>query len=265
MHAQASRARHGAALALALALGAGPAVAQGTDISVLDRAYAAGDYKGLTQLLTAPATAETRAAQIGWERRKLDAGASVLIGYAYLDTTSRASLAAPQDAMLKRTSVVAALYLASVIVIDGQRCQDASAVAHRIDQALVQGRVAWLNLRALPPADRGAIADEVVAWEGRTAPLRKPDTVLCDSGLAAIQSGLARGTSHTVVGPNGGKTVMVDPAPDFKVAFVDEAAAALKMAEQRRQLRPSLIDIMDKVSAQPAAPPPPAATPAPAH
>lgn len=145
------------------------------------------------------------------------------------------------------TAGLMSLYGYEQIVIDGAKCDDRTAPAHRIEQ-LLGSRAATLAFLKGQPADlKAKIVDIAIAFEQKTAPLRKDDDLICRDGLQQMQAGIERGKQHEVPATPGqfGKTVAVEPPPDWSPKFVSPDVYGPMQKEARSQMRTSLLKIIE--------------------
>src|SRR5208337_4336523 len=146
-----------------------------------------------------------------WMKTKLVSSGSYLIALLYardLWLVGSAVPAADPNKDLRISSGAVTLYVYAIITIDGQKCEDRSAPAHRLDQ-LFQARKETLNyVKALPEDLKTKVINLAVSLEAKTAAARRDDDLVCRDGMAQIRAGLDHGVKHDAPTPPGqvGKT-----------------------------------------------------------
>ena len=91
---------------------------------------------------------------------------------------------APTGDQLKQSAGAMLLYAFVLVEIDAPQCADATAPGHHMDQLAALGRPIFAYMMSLPAGERMKLGDTALALEVATAPLRRPDEVLCSNGLA---------------------------------------------------------------------------------
>ncbi len=211
----------------------------------LDALLAAHDWTGLTAALSHAKTADQFGQQMDWMRAKLMAGAGSLLGFFYSrdlwNAGQQAQSSDPTDD-LRVTAGLFTLYTLELIIIDGEKCADRSAPAHRLDQLMENNRPALLFLKSQPAKVKTKVIDLALAIERQTAPLRTNDEVLCRSGLDEIQAGLDAGKVKETPSPEGGagKSYEVTAPPNYKPKFLPPSVYEPAQRKARDAMRSNL-------------------------
>jgi hypothetical protein len=185
-----------------------------------------------------------------WQRSKFLAGATAFINFSYIANLDRVSTALGdvRGAEMKKTAILMLLYTYEVILIDGTKCKDVSAPAHRKDQLLMTFPNVAKSIAAISDADMDTLVKRAIKWEGLTAPRRADDDFLCRNGLVEMQAAMTKygkdATREVPTPPGGvGKTMEVKTDPDYKPEFLGTEVWSPKQAE----LRASMPDILSKL------------------
>jgi hypothetical protein len=243
-HTVQASARLAASIATALMIGthgcfAQPAPGDGD----LDSLLAAKDWNKLATALSRPDRDEK--VSLDWMKAKLLSGGWYLVSVLYArDLWSIGTQTKVDDPQkdLRLTAGMVTLYTAAVILVDGSKCDDQTAPAHRMDQ-LLQARAATLAfMKEQPPATKQKAIELAVALEAKTAAARGSDDLVCRDGMAQIRAGLERGTQHPVPTAPGavGKSVAVEAPPDWRPTILSEQDYAPKQEAVRAKLKPTL-------------------------
>jgi hypothetical protein len=209
----------------------------------LDSLLAAKDWNKLSTALSRPDRDEKKS--LDWMKAKLLSGGWYLVSVLYArDLWSISTQARVDDPEkdLRLTAGMVALYSAAVILVDGSKCDDQTAPAHRMDQ-LLQARAATLTfMKQQPPATKQKAIELAVALEAKTAAARGSDDLLCRDGMAQIRAGLERGTQHPVPTAPGavGKSVAVEAPPDWRPTILPEQDYVPKQEAARAKLKATL-------------------------
>lgn len=222
------------------------------DKAALDEMVAKEDWAGLNKRLQAALTVQ----DLDWEKDKVVNGGNVLLGMHYVNTLWRISGAVkPIDRdPLRQSAVAFALYDLAVAMVDGARCEDATAPSHRLEQFAALWAEVLKYGRSMPDNAKNAARTVSVKLEWATAPVRANDPVLCAGGLAQMQAGIAAGTAKEVPTPPGGlgKTYEVARPADFQTRYLPEDQWKPE-AEKRRAALPAMIDkLLEAPTAKPA-------------
>lgn len=230
----------------------------------LDAALARADGSILT-VLRAQSDAGQVYQDLNWERARIYDGAGLAVSLAYMEDLWRVAPHLPTNStrangdtpdQIKQTAVAFALYNLALIRLDGARCADSTAPAHRLDQlAQTTGPIIAYG-RTLSAAERGRVVTVAVNVERASAPARKDDPLLCRGGLAEIQSGLAANGDKSLPRSKEpgyvGSVARVPDAPGYKPAFVPPDVWVSKQQRIRLPLRAELEGIITpKASSEP--------------
>jgi len=182
--------------------------------------------------------------KVEWLRARIPDGGPTLLGLSAVRDTWRIGINLKEPDPNKDYRIIAGmltLYTYEQIIIDGAKCEDQSAPAHRVEQLLQFGGPALAYLKTQSNEFVAHIVDNAIALEKKTVPLRKEDDLLCRDGLAQMKAGMERGKQHEVPTQPGhiGKTTEVEPPPDWAPTFLppekykpvqDKARAGIKSA-----------------------------------
>jgi len=222
----------------------------------LDTLLATKQYLQLGQILRQTSTADAIVLNMNWQSEKMLAGASAFINFSYPWDLWRMGEAAPapQGAELKAMAVLVVVYGLALIAIDGVKCQDVSAPAHRRDQLFTTFPHIWKHVPTLPAERRTQIVQTALRLEQSTAARRVDDDFLCRDGLDQMQHALARNAGKPLqeappAPGQPGKTMIVPPAPDYQPKFHLRDAWLWKQADARAAMPKTLSDLMEKMAA----------------
>jgi len=225
-----------------------PAAALPTNAE-LDALLEARDWSRLSPLVlgqTRDAASFRR--RLDWLHVKLDSGAGFLVAYAYMRNLWVVGSAAKIDDPgndLRVTAGMMALYAYELIMIDGAKCEDRSAPGNRLNQLLTLNPATFSFLKSRPNELKEKIVTTAVAFEKRTAPLRRDDDLLCRDGMDQMRAGIERGTQQEV--PNRGhygKTVEVTPPSDWTPKFVPPQTYVPIQNGARATMRETLLKLI---------------------
>ena len=229
------------------------------DAGELDTLLRQDKLGALSNRLRTASTAQAILQDMDWEQAQILDGAGFIISYAYLFDLWRLGSALPGEKgnELKQSAGMMFLYNLDLITLDGLKCEDATAPAHRRDQLFSQNPALIAYMRSLPRATRMTFGTISLGIEAATAPLRKDDPVLCSGGLAQMSQSLqAQAGKPLQQVPNApgavGKTYAVPPAPGYQPRFTPEAEWRAKQAVARQKLAPSLTRLLTLPSDTPA-------------
>jgi hypothetical protein len=148
---------------------------------------------------------------------------------------------------MRMTAGMITLYTYEIIVIDGAKCEDQSAPGHRVEQILSARRETLAYLKQLPPEWKNSVVNIAIAFEKKTANLRREDDLICRGGLEEYRVGSERGTQHEVPNTEGyyGKTVDVRPPADWVPNFVAPAVYQPLQEKARADMRAMLLQLIE--------------------
>jgi hypothetical protein len=243
-HTVQASARLAASIATALLIGTLGSFAQSAPgDGDLDSLLAAKDWNKLGAALSRPGRDERRS--LDWMKAKLLSGGWYLVSVLYERDLwvigNQAKVDDPQKD-LRLTAGMVTLYSAAVILVDGAKCEDQTAPAHRMDQ-LLQARGATLAfMKQQSLATRQKAIELATALEAKTAAARGSDDLVCRDGMAQMRAGLERGTQHKVPTAPGavGKTIAVEAPPDWRPTILPEQDYLPKEEAARATLKATL-------------------------
>jgi len=226
------------ALVALLLLLAAPAGAQSPTLAELDRLYAAGQYREVTQrMFAARDNAEARAI-LGWAQARVQSAAPHVIAVAYADLLWQIGEGQGSDALREESGLVL-IYSVLAIGVDGAKCADATAPDARVRQIL-STRQAWLEFARARPADRRAyMRNSAVALEQSTAARRPEDRDICAAGDDEIARQLA--TPGTVARERplkpgeARRTIDIEPGPTYRPRFLGPESWHPRQSQVRAQ------------------------------
>src|SRR3954464_5323609 len=142
--------------------------------AALDALLETRQYTKLGATIQSAARPEDVTSDLNWLKDKMMSGetAWVTMLYARLLWAVSEGLPPETQSQLKQTSAMATLYAYAAIQIDGARCGDRSAPAHRSQQLAAWNKEVWSFLASRREADRSTIVRLVPALEKRTAARR---------------------------------------------------------------------------------------------
>jgi hypothetical protein len=143
------------------------------------------------------------------------------------------------------------LYSYELVVLDGTKCTDSTAVGHRMDQLTAGNAEAWAYVSQIPEDMRAKIVWLALQLETHTAPMRKNDDVLCQGGLTQMIAGLAAAAKsgqapQEVPNQPGmiGKSYAVAPPKDFQIGYASPETWRPAQARLRETMSARLSSIM---------------------
>ncbi len=232
----------------ALAIGTSACFAQSApEVGDLDSLLAAKDWNKLGAALSSPDRDEKKSLE--WLDAKLLSSGLYFVSWLYArelwSDANQATVGTLQRDM-RLTAGAVTLYTAAVILVDGSKCEDQTAPAHRMDQ-LFQARAGTLAfMKQQQPANKQTAIDFAVALEAKTAAARGSDDLVCRDGMAQMRAGLERGIQHPVPNAPGavGKTVAVEAPSDWRPTILPEQNYIPKQEIARAKLRAMLANLV---------------------
>ena len=215
--------------------------------AALEAVLATKDYKKLGATILSVSRPEDLRSDLDWLKDKMMSGqtAWVTILYARLLWSASENLAPETQSQLKQTAAMATLYAYAAIQIDGERCGDRSAPAHRLQQLMAWNPDIWPFIGSLPETDRSMIVKLVPLLERRTAARRDEQgdvEFLCRSGLEETTYSLQHGGSREVAARPGQIGRQIELYGDGKYKPSERPLAEWKAeAETRRAALPGTI------------------------
>lgn len=214
----------------------------------LEQAWGQRDYEQFGRILLTARDGIELLRTASWMRERVLAGDGAFMVRAYAGALWRA-VGATDAATVKETVAVMAVYLNSLIVLDGLKCEDRSAVLERLQQVTAETRSVLDFMRALPDDRRAFVLETAFRIEEKLADKRGDDDWICRAGLKAMMSALKRGTpAQTVPTPPGqiGTTIQVQPDPAYEPVFRPRAEwepeQRARRPEMRAAMRASLLE-----------------------
>jgi hypothetical protein len=185
-----------------------------------------------------------------WLHTRLDAGGGLLLGLLYardLWVVGNSQHVADPAKDMRVTAGMIALYTYELIVIDGAKCADKSAPGNRLTQLLNARRDTLAYLKQLPQEWKNTVVKIAIAFEKKTAKLRREDDLICRGGLEEYRAGLERGTQREVPNTDGhvGKTVDVRPPADWMPDFVAPSVYQPLQEKARGDMQSTLLRLIE--------------------
>jgi hypothetical protein len=215
----------------------------------LDALLAARNWDRLVTAFEGLKSDESLVRALDWLDARINSGGGSLLGFLYSrflwDLGSAQNVNDPdKDPRLRAGLMV--LYTLQLIIIDGTKCADQSAPGHRIDQLLADYGPVIQYLKTKRAKFKAKVIDAAIALEKRTAPLRKDDDLLCRGGLEEMMAGIEAGRAKQVPTPPDqiGKTIVVDPPPDYAPKFVAPQTYKPMQAKARSEIRSDLLKML---------------------
>lgn len=210
----------------------------------LDALVAARNWGGLSTALSQAADGESLMRKLEWLRSRIPAGGPSLLGFTAIRDTWKVGVNVKEPDPNKDFRITAGmltLYTYEIILIDGAKCEDQTAPAHRVEQPLKFGGPALAYLKTQSNEFVAYTVDSAIALEKKTATLRKEDDLLCRDGMEQMKAGMERGKQHEVTTPSVdiGKTIAVEAPRNWAPTFLppekyrplqDQARAGMKSA-----------------------------------
>jgi hypothetical protein len=201
----------------------------------LDKAASEANFPAIVAILRAAASGDEVNRNMDWEELQVVQGGGVFYSLQYMNDLWFLAAKLPDEHtadVTKRFSGVIGLYAIQQIAIDGVRCADPSAPAHRMDQLTAGRGPTWQYVLSLPEVTRRDLAFEALKLETRTAKLRRNDPALCSGGLANMAKAL--GDDKTQLSPTfgGRRDVPMTPVAEY----VDPTVSAPKQAQLRANM-----------------------------
>jgi hypothetical protein len=222
----------------------------------LDRLLAAKDYKALGETIGKVSTRDELWSNLGWLKDRMMSGESAYVSmlYARVLWNAAAPLPAKEQSPLRQTAAMATLYAYAAIKIDGTRCGDRSAPAHRVQQLAGWNPEVWSFLASLAEADRVQILTLVPLLEARTAARRDLNgdvEFLCRAGMEEMSYNLSHGTSREVPRAPGqfGRQIVVSGDGKYKPSERPDAEWKPEAAKLRASLPQILAGEVAKLAA----------------
>lgn len=215
----------------------------------LDALLAARKWNDLVTVLAHAGGPESIVRAMNWERAKIDSGGGFFLGYDYavkLWTVGNAMKVEDPGKDLRVMAGLITLYSYELIAIDGAECGDPTAPSHRADQLFMSHSATMAFLKTRPDDLKAKVVDLAIAFERKTAPLRKPDDLLCRNGMEEMKAGLEAGATHEVPNTNGhvGKTVAVEAPPGFEPRFLTPEQYQPAQDQLRQNMRAALLKLV---------------------
>ena len=212
----------------------------------MDALVAARNWNGLSTALSQATDGEPFMRKMTWLHSRISAGGPSLLVFKAIADTWRigVNLKAPDPTKdFRITAGMLTLYTYELILIDGARCEDQTAPAHRADQLMKIGGPALAYLKAQSNEVTTHAVDDAIALEKQTAPLRKEDDLLCRDGMAQMKAGLANGKLHEVTSPSGQKTTAVEAPADWAPAMLPPEKYQPVQDKARAEMKPALLQL----------------------
>jgi hypothetical protein len=215
-----------------------------SDAVILDGYVAREDWTPLIRRLALSTTPSDVLRDMDWERLKVVNGGNLLVDIAYVNTLwkTAGSMPAPASDQMRQTAVAFALYELALIDLDGPRCKDPTAPAHKFQLAMTNWPVIFQYGQSLPAQQQEVVNQVALKLEWATAPVRANDPILCRGGLAEMQANLRAGAkpreSPIPAAPNvlPGKSYAIPNVVDYKPEYLAEALWKPNVETRRAKL-----------------------------
>jgi hypothetical protein len=228
---------------------------------------AAKDYSGLGRMIGNPASTADVLTDLDWLKARLLKGDSAFIAMLYAKLLWSVAQRSPKEApkeeadQLRQTAAMTLFYAVAAIAVDGTRCGDPSAPAHRRDQLMSLEPGIWSFFAALPPPHRQRILDLAVLLEQRTAARRDVQgdvEFLCRGGMEEMSYNLQHGTVREVPTPPGaiGRTMETTGDGNYRPSVQKEEAWRPRAREARARVAAILSALAVAMTGTPPAPRP---------
>jgi hypothetical protein len=222
--------------------------------AVLDALLAARDYKTLGERIRDVSRQPDLVSDLDWLKNRTLEGntAFVTMLYSRLLWTAAGGLPEESQRGWRMTAAMMTLYTQAAISIDGQRCGDRSAPAHRGQQLLGWNREIWPFLASLSVEERQTLVRVATAIEGKTAARRdgRGDVdFLCRAGMEETQYNLTHGTAREEPPAPGmiGRQVVLEGDGKYKPSERPEAEWRADAARMRATLTTGLTAMTDAI------------------
>jgi hypothetical protein len=241
------------------------------NLAQLDKALTTKDYASINRIHGDIRTYNDILLFMNWEQvRVFNGEGGVYLSLLYMDDlwilASALEKAGPshtaETADMKQTSVFMGLYSYELIVLDGVKCTDSTAVGHRMDQLTANHSDTWAYISQIPEEMRAKTVWAAITLEAQTEPKRRNDDVLCQGGMVQMIASLAaqaRSGQQPQEVPNQpgmiGKSFAVPPPKDFEIGYVRPDIWRPQQAKLRESM-PTRLAAMMKVK-EPYIPPKP--------
>jgi TonB family protein len=216
----------------------------------LDALVEARDWGGLSTALSQATDGEPFRRKLQWLRSRIPAGGPSLLGFTAVRDTWKVGIQAKEpepENDFRITAGLLTLYTYELILIDGAKCEDQSAPAHRVEELLQSGGPALAFLRSQSNEFVAHVIDNAIAMEAKTAPLRKEDDLLCRDGMEQMKAGMERGTQHEIATAPGhtGKTTAVEAPADWAPTFLPPEKYKPAQDKARADMKANLLLLVD--------------------
>ncbi len=216
----------------------------------LDGLWAARKWNDLGAAVTNLDSPAAFSKSMDWLHTRLDAGGGLMIGILYardLWIAGNNQNVVDPDKDLRLTAGMIALYTYEIIVIDGAKCEDKTAPGNRLEQLLRARRETVAYLKQQSPEVKAKVVNIAIAFESKTAKLRKQDDLICRGGMEEHRVAMERGTQTEVPNTNGhlGRTIDLRPPADWEPAFVASAVYQPLQDKARADMRATLLQVIE--------------------
>lgn len=209
------------------------------------------DYKVFSERVFAPRSAEEARSTLDWMKEQWFAGNSSIVPMFYANLLWRISEKFPADvqAGTRGTAAAAILYTYGVTFIDGARCGDQTAPAHRRDQLATFIPGFWSAIKTYPLEQRHQMVEIAVRMESRTATVRdsRGDVeFLCVNGMEEMTYNLKHGrVEERTQGPGEiGRQMAVIGDGSYRPSLRDEKVWRPIAAKAREDLPVMLLQLV---------------------
>ncbi|HEX8580105.1 MAG TPA: hypothetical protein VF655_11000 [Allosphingosinicella sp.] len=217
----------------------------------LDRLLAEHDYLTLGARIREVSRQADLVSDLDWLKNRTIEGNSAFVAMLYSRLLWGASEQMPEAPKRewRTTAAMMTLYAQAAINIDGARCGDRSAPAHRGEQLLGWNREVWPFIASLTPEEQRTLVEVAVMVEQKTAPRRDAAgdlDFLCRGGLEETQYNLTHGSAREVPKTPGtiGRQIVLSGDGKYKPSERPEAEWRAEASAKRAKLGSDLEQVI---------------------
>lgn len=148
----------------------------------LDKLLAQQNYPQFIQTITKADTNDMLNAALDWAKTRTIDGAGIVVPATYSTLLWAMADVDPNDATLRNTSSLMAMYAILVVAADGPKCADPTAPERHMNNLLQQYQRQLDAVAKLPDDQKRKAIEMAISLERRLAPKRQNDKYLCRYG-----------------------------------------------------------------------------------